>query len=346
MTFELFSGLRKKVVGVTGVLVFVATGLLACSEESTKLLELPVAKKERVKNTGGNKVTFNRSVDVLFVVDDSGSMAGHQTNLATNIKEFTKGFLSNQILDFHIGVVTSTMETAWSTNPCYAFGGELFGCTKYVERLTPNGLAVLEKNLNPGINGSGTEEFFSPLRAALSPPLLGGKNAGFYRPDAYLAVVFLTDSDDQSEESAQDIYKFMLNLKGGDAAKVITYGVYIPTNVSTCPRSGEPAPVKLEALFKLTSAKTLGLCDADYGTKLAALGDDLARRVGSVLYLSRPPDPKTITVAFGSQIVPNDESTGWVFDPDRNALIFGSNINLNPEPVGTQVEVDFISAEY
>ncbi|MBL7689409.1 MAG: VWA domain-containing protein [Bdellovibrionaceae bacterium] len=342
MKFELFSKLSVHAVAMVGL----ASSLIACSPESPKLVELPLVKKERVKNTGDNKVTFNRAVDILFVVDDSGSMAIHQQNLSKNIQAFTQGFMANQMLDFHIGSVTSSMESSWSSTTCYAFGGELFGCPKYVERSTPNGIAVLEKNLNPGTGGSGNEEFFSPIRSALSAPLVNGKNAGFYRQDAYLAVIFLTDSDDQSSESAQDIYNFLLNLKGGDAAKIITYGVYIPTNVSSCDRSGEPEPRKLEALFKIANGKTLGLCDADYGKKLAALGDDLVRRVGSVLYLTRPADPATITVAYGTQIIPNDPQTGWIYDPSRNALVFGPDIDLKPEPPGTQVEVDFIAAEY
>jgi hypothetical protein len=63
-----------------------------------------------------------------------------------------------------------------------------------------------------------------------------------------------------------------------------------------------------------------------------------------VLYLSRPPQPDTIFVTFGSQTVPNDPKKGWVFDPVRNALVFGDEIDLKEEPQGTQVEVDFTAA--
>ncbi len=318
-----------------------------CADISPKKVPENKLKVERVKDSGGTKVSFNRSVDILFVIDDSGSMADHQANLAANVKLFTQGIMGNQILDFHIGVVTSNMDTQpWSPKPGQSWKGELWGTTKWVERLTPGGSAVLEANLEPGTNGSGSEMFFTPVEAALTPPLVNGVNAGFYRSDAYLAIIFLTDSEDQSQMTAPDFYKFLLNLKGGDPTKIITYGVNIPTVDKVCGRSGEPEPKKLEEFYKLTSAQTLGLCDKDYGIKLAELGADLVRRVGSVLYLTRPAQPKTILVSFGSQTVPNDPKIGWVYDPTRNAIVFGDELDLKPEPPGTQVEVDFTAAEY
>jgi hypothetical protein len=331
----------------TPLILMIAAALVvsACAESSPKLVPLPLVKKERVRNTGGSKVSFNRAVDILFVVDDSGSMGEHQTNLAKNVKLFTQGIVSNQILDYHIAVTSSNMDSdPYQPKPGYGWKGELNGTVKFVSRNTPNGQAELERNLLIGTEGSGSEVFFTPIQAALTPPLLGGVNKGFYRQDAYLAVIFLTDADDQSQLAAGDFYRFLVNLKGGDASKIISYGVYIPSVDRACNRSGEPQPKKLEEFFQLSKAQTLGLCDADYGMKLVELGADLVRRVGSVLYLSRPPQPDTIYVTFGSQVIPNDPIKGWVYDPGRNALVFGDEIDLLPEPTGTQVEVDFTAA--
>lgn len=331
-------------IGLVAGLSMIAVG---CAEQSPKKVPMQFVKNERIKDSGGNKVSYNRMVDILFVVDDSGSMSAHQNNLATNVQMFTQAMLANQILDFHIGVVTSNMDTqpgGW--NPGQTWKGELFGKEKFITRLTPNGATELEFNLKPGTSGSGTEMFFTPVVAALQPPMSIGPNKNFFRPDAFLAVIFLTDAEDQSNLSAKDFYDELLRLKGGDPDKIISYGVYIPTVDQTCERSGEPVPTKLEEFYALSKAKTLGLCDPDFGKKLAALGDDLVRRVGSVLYLSRPAQPHTIKVTYGTQTIPNEPKTGWIYDPSRNALIFGDEIDLKPEPAGTQVEVDFIAAEY
>ena len=316
--------------------LLILVGTSSCSEESPKKVPMQFAKKEIIKDASDTKVTFNRAVDILFVVDNSGSMESHQTNLAKNVKLFTQAILANQLLDYHIGVVTTDMDESSES-------GKLYGSLKYITRTTPNGAAILEASLQPGTGGSSEEQEFAPVVAALTPPLATGFNKGFYRPDAYLAVIMITDEEEQSYISSKDFYKFLLGLKSGDATKVITYGVYLPTGDPKC-EYGEQT--KLEEFFKLASSKTFGLCDVDFGMKLADLGADLVHRVGTVFYLTRPAQSDTIKVVFGSQVVPNDPKLGWIYDPSRNALIFGDDIDLKPEPPGTQVEVTFTAAQY
>lgn len=334
------------VASIASAVVFVLAIVIGCANESPKLVPLPIGKKERVKDLGGTKVSFNRAVDILFVIDDSGSMGDHQANLAKNVKLFTQSIINNQILDYHIGVLTSNMDSEpFNPAPGVTYKGELWGVTKFVTRQTPNAQLVLESNLQPGTSGSSTEVFFTPVQAALTNPLVSNENAGFYRSDAYLVVVFVTDADDQSQMKAADFQKFLVNLKGGDPTKVIAYGAYIPTVDTTC-RTAEDHARKIEEFFALVGGKTLGLCDVDFGTKLADLGADLVKRIGSVLTLSRPAQADTIVVSFGSQVIPNDPYKGWVFDPVRNAISFGEGIDLKPEPPGTEVEVDFIAAQF
>lgn len=309
---------------------------MSCSEESPKKVPMQYVKNEIVKDSGGTKMTFNRAVDILFVVDDSGSMNAHQTNLAKNVKLFTQAMVANQILDYHIGVVTSDMDDPVKS-------GKLYGQPTYVTRTTPNGAAILERSLQPGTNGSSEEHEFAPVVAALTSPLTTGYNNGFYRPDAFLVIVILTDEDEQSSMSSKDFYQFLVNLKSGDASKVITYGVYLAPGDPNCEYSYQ---TKLEEFFKIASTQTFGLCDVDFGMKLAALGADLVHRVGTIFYLTRPAQSNTIKVTFGSQVVPNDAKLGWVYDTARNALIFGDDIDLKPEPTGTQIEVNFTAAQY
>lgn len=337
--------LRKQAFVATVALLFGGAAMIGCAEQSPKKVPMQFVKNERIKDNGGNKVSYNRMVDILFVVDDSGSMSSHQDDLAANVKLFTQAMLANQILDYHIGVVTSNMDsipTGGATRD-----GELFGKQeKFITRLTPNGAIELQNNLKPGTGGSATEKFFEPVIAALTPPKVSTTNQGFFRPDAFLAIVFVTDANEQSQMTSKEFYDELLRLKGGEPDKIITYGVYIPTTDRTCERGGEEEPTKLEEFFTLAKTKTLGLCDPDFGKKLGEMGDDLVKRVGSVLYLTRPAQVNTIKVTYGTQTIPNDPKSGWIYDPVRNALIFGNEIDLQPEPVGTQVEVDFIAAEY
>ena len=58
-------------------------------------------------------VTVNRSVDLLFVVDDSPSMTDKQNNLAANFPSFIAPLAAIEagLPDLHIGVVTTDMGT-------------------------------------------------------------------------------------------------------------------------------------------------------------------------------------------------------------------------------------------
>ena len=337
--------------------VFSILGLafgIGCSPTSPKLLPLPAAPPpEQVKVTNAN-VEFDPRVDILFVVDDSGSMGSHQQNLSNNITSFTNEIQKNKILDYHIGVLTSSMDDwPWSTSVCC---GKLTGSTKFVERSTPNGMRILAQQLLVGTNGSGTEMFFDPVVAALTAPLINTWNAGFYRPDAHLAIVYITDAEDQSNStrSAVDMYNFLVNLKNGHKERISAYGAFIPTaDTSGCYRDDSSMmPTRIEEFFKLangTSTKPnfFGLCDQQFGIKLAAVGSDLELKVGRTLLLDRLPDPSTIVVSYGSLadpkhvLIPNDYRKGWVYHSQKNAIILGENIDWTAMPIGLKLEINF-----
>ncbi|MCB0357749.1 MAG: VWA domain-containing protein, partial [Bdellovibrionales bacterium] len=156
-------------VSLLSLLLFVS---LACSDDAVRKLDESVRgkvkKQDKIKDV---KLTFQPMVDILFVIDNSGSMGNHQANLARNVVSFTSSIVNNVLLDYHIGVVTSDMTT---------HAGELQGNPLWVERNTPNAKQVLANNLQPGTSGDYLEKFFEPLIAALYPPLVDSVNKGFY----------------------------------------------------------------------------------------------------------------------------------------------------------------------
>lgn len=317
----------------------------ACSPPSPDLLPKPDFIKEKISDKS-DKLFFNPTVDVLFVVDDSGSMGSHQTKLASNIQVFFNAFTQVQFVDYHIGVITTSMQN-WGSQ---AWGGRLTGPPFYVEKTTPNLLAALQKNIMVGTMGDSTEMHFTPVVGALTPPVENSHNAGFYRPDAHLALVFITDTDDQSSMDANSFYQFLLNLKKGDAEKLLAYGVVVPSNTTTDCERDSYEPKKIEALItlvngSLSSKNLFGLCDVDYGLKLTELAKDLASRIRRVIQLTRPADPKTITVKYGTQVIPNDKVKGWTYEPATNSIRFGPELKLNQQ-AGVSLEIDFEAAVY
>ena len=323
----------------------------ACAPESPKSEKLKPWEPapEKVKDDNPSRaMSVNPRVDILFVVDDSGSMDSKQKNLAGNLEQFTRGIERARIIDYHIGVISTTKEKPWGDEKRSAWGGRLWGEPRFIDRSTDYMSIRLKKNLILGTSGSGSEKFFDPVHLALTEPLMSEHNKGFYRPDAFLVLVFITDTDDQSDEmDVVSFTNFLWELKEGDRDKVIAYSAYIPTRVAEkdCSRSGEERPEKLEQFFKLVINSTFSVCDKGFGRRLAQLAEDLVRRVTSIK-LKKAPDPKSIVVKYGGEPMANDARVGWTYDPDLNSIIFGSEIDWAALPKDGKVEITFNEAKY
>lgn len=320
------------------VAALLCCGLVACSDASNKLLPKP-KPVDKVKDKPEDIMVFNPQVDILFVVDDSGSMYTHQANLATNVHQFTAEIVQYQILDYHIGVITSDMAS-------YYRGGRLVGNPRYVDKTTPDASSVLARNLLVGDNGDWNEKMFDPVVAALSDPLLNGFNAGFYRPNAHLALVFITDTEDQSNITTDRFFDFILNLKQRDLDQLSAYAAIVPSHVTDCKREASTDyPHRIEDILQRLKGISFSLCDPDFGYKLSSIGSNIRDRVASFIPLNRVPVVDTIEVKYGSQIIPQDSLKGWSYNPARVGLNLGPELKLEPEPDGTQMEVTFIPAK-
>ena len=171
--------------------------------------------------------------DVLFVVDDSGSMYDKQENLAANFGAFIDRLAASPAPNaFQIGVTTTSVDrygsgqfpdTFAATGACpsppslgqpYPRGAlvSVSGPDVDVERVqsttapprvlsaaSPTLVADFTSNVAVGVCGSGREQGLAGARLALSEPNLSGPNAGFLRSGARLAVVIISDDDDCSD---------------------------------------------------------------------------------------------------------------------------------------------------
>ena len=131
-------------------------------------------------------------LDLLMVVDNSCSMTEEQLQLAP-LAPSLMSLLQASGTDAHIGVVTTDMANASQSGKLQEGGG-----FRFFTNSTPNGAAALSAAIEVGTSGHIIEEGLSAAHAALTAPLVTGFNAGFRRPSADLAVLFLSDEPDQS----------------------------------------------------------------------------------------------------------------------------------------------------
>jgi hypothetical protein len=136
------------------------------------------------------------ATDILFVIDDSGSMANNQVTLQAGLASFIAALAASPVAnDFQIGVTTTSVATFGGT--AVAPAGDLVA-PGVMPGSSPTLVADFESAVVVGTAGSGREQSFAAARLALEKSAAGSPNAGFLRPGARLAVIFLSDEDDCS----------------------------------------------------------------------------------------------------------------------------------------------------
>ncbi|MGM0575639.1 MAG: choice-of-anchor D domain-containing protein [Myxococcota bacterium] len=193
-------------------------------------------------------------VDVLFVVDDSGSMHAEQANLADNFASFIEA-AQEWGTDYRIGVTTTDMGA----------NGALKG---EPELVTPMNEGDFLDNVLVGTSGSGKEEGLAAAEASLT-----GDFHKYLREDASLVVIFVSDEDDQSPEPALTYLDFLVSLKGGNADMVTAYAIVgEPGGCSTQSGSATGGLRYIKVADKSGGAYA-SICDASFADTLATFGE-------------------------------------------------------------------------
>ncbi len=317
--------------------------ILSCSSKDPFKVRRPAVPVQKISTTA-NSTTFDPKIDILFVIANDSSMSTYQQNLVTNSTLFTQEIFQNKTLDYHIGVINAMADN----QGLGSWGGRLSGNYKFITPRTPNADLELVANMKMGSSANDPVALFQVVKQAFTSPVVNQENAGFLRPDAALAVIFLTDTDDEDTVvTPKDLYTFLLALKGGDPKKVLIYGAYTQSGDPTCYPEADVG--KLQSMIKMAGgiSSSFSICAADFGKKLSQVSAEIVSGIGRTLYLTRAPDVSTIVVHYGSQVIPSDVHTGWTFDPSRVAIVFGDEMALSPnEPAGTKVQIEFEPASY
>ncbi len=185
--------------------------LIGCGGDSLSLLPTLDSFKQESE-------PVQNKIDMIWVIDNSGSMAPSQQALADNFESFIQDFV-NKAFDFKIAVVTTEAfikrYPALTSYPDdiaeFRDGNPTDGPSGYAvissDLMTSGGMSqqdlvdLFVLNIKQGTAGVGDERGMESLIAALNEPA----NDGFLREDADLAVIFVTDEEDFSASGTPDI---------------------------------------------------------------------------------------------------------------------------------------------
>jgi len=193
---------RRKISIGKVLSTFIALGLLsACSD--TEFAKKDFSAESYTVQVG--------QVDILFVVDNSGSMSEEQRRMANSFPNFVQG-LDIAGLDYRIGIVTTDVES--STNPKVENGllqnGNLIKFTDGSYFLTPDSSNVetqfwntIQRPETLTCENSGYNSSLCPSddeRGIYSAYLAVNANKkDFFRKNGHVAFIFLSDEDVRGE---------------------------------------------------------------------------------------------------------------------------------------------------
>jgi hypothetical protein len=291
-------------------------------------------------------------VDVLWVVDNSGSMVEEQTGLANYFANFLAAAQANGI-DYHIGVTTTGIEPitgGWYACPGGSHGGEagrLFPADNSAPRVitpfTANATEVFANNVQVGLchwNEQGIEAAYR----ALSSPLVNGEddpssslvndgNLGFLRQDAKLVIVFVSDEEDFSPEPVGFYETFFKSLKSNDPALLSISAIVGPSQLAACP-SANSAGLRYLQLASATGGAVDSICTPSWANTLTQLSSSAFEANRRFWLTEAPRSADTLEVRVNGVPV----ETGWTYDASANAVVFDSG---KAPDVGATVDITY-----
>ncbi len=310
-----------------------------------------------------------KKIDVLWVVDNSGSMETSQNSLASNFQSFIYRF-NQQNYDFHMAVTTTE---AWekqfnssSTKARIKDGAVLQKTPTRIEthsgvfvmdKNTPDMSNVFSTNIKQGTLGNGDERAFESFKQTLLDPW----NVAFRRDDAFLAIIIVSDEEDFSgssltafEDTSKNYtvqsYVDFLNTYTNAAVNGKNYSVntiYVPDDACKTQLSTDGFARKISSrlpqLADLTGGVKASLC-SNFGESLSLISDSIVQ-LSSVFKLARAAQVDTIKVTVDGVSIPQDATNGWTYDATDLTITFhgsavpGANANIQIDYYPTSVKL-------
>ena len=239
-----------------------------------------------------------------------------QTNLSANIGSFMGAFAATGA-DYNMAVI--------STDSWYL--GSII--TPYIT--DPEG--ELASQVMMGIFGSGHEKGVEMAAESLKSASAAGPGGMFFREDARLVVIFVSDEPDHSSPGWTSYLGFFDSLK--PAGDFMPYGV-IGDYPAGCTSSSPGASAQFGAgywdLIDHYGGSWYSICASDWGVQLQDLAGEVT---GRRMFRLEEGDPieDTIEVRVNGQLTED-----WEYDPATNSIIFEED---SVPTEGQTVEIDY-----
>jgi hypothetical protein len=293
----------------------------------------------------------NSRMDILWVLDNSASMVPFQSSLTANIGHFLDR-AAKWRGDVRMAVTSTDMCPAIRPgNPAMVLCPERaetipglqgrFSGNKVIRGLDSAAAAEFRRVADIGANGSSFEHGLSAAKRSLELAV-DGVNPEFLRSDAYLAVIVVSDEQDdgvglgQFDErginwfdeglttyrfTARDLVSYLRKIKpDGNFSVTSIVGQTGGAAVNSGCVGGATIEAGSEQILAstLTGGANIDICDRSWAVNLMRLADHLASANRGFHLNSVPSDPSSIRVFVSGR----ELTRGWVYVPASNIIMF------------------------
>ena len=276
-----------------------------------------------IKDQFTQTATTQSKVDILWVIDNSGSMRDEQENLAVNFSAFINQFSELEI-DFKMSITTTDTSNRNSGKPV---SGSIDKLTS--SKLKENKrkfISDFQRMVQVGTSGSGNEK---GIKA--SEVFVKNYARANFRNDAFFAVIYLSDEEDQSEKSVKEYLNTISEWKtnpGLVKAFSIVDTISSPNNMMGITKGSK----RYQEISKLTGG-TISEIKNSFYSSLLDLGTEIVTLAKSFPLTQQPSDETHIIVKVEDTIV-----SQWTYDVQTRTVKFNDGF----EPQKNQT----ISIEY
>ncbi|RJO63262.1 MAG: VWA domain-containing protein [Myxococcales bacterium] len=282
--------------------------------------------------------------DILWVVDCSGSMSEEHDK----IKDQTNDFINQAVAwdaDLHLALISGDITSAVGHKGLMR-GNPPVLANRGPGAMTPDqiisGFNSKVSGLYSDCDGGAREAGLEAAHLALSEPLISNENEGFLRGGTKLAIIFLSDEEDQSEDNVPFFIDFFRSIKGarnvnmlemyaivGDAPEGCQSGT---GNEAQTANPGQRYIFVADACNPHDTEHFYSICAENYAPVFDRLAENLFA-LRNQFFLSRLADPDTIVVTVNGQTAED-----WEYDEETNSIVFPWD---DPPAPGAAIRVDY-----
>ena len=246
-------------------------------------------------------------LDVLWVIDNSGSMADEQAAIAYNFDVFIRDFIQEDI-DFKMAITTT------DTSSSSRAGKEVYGSMQALTSANAQSneaqfLDDFASMIQVGTSGSGIE------KGIYASAAFGYRYQDvFLRDDAQLVVIYVSDEEDQSSQAVSYYTDYLKSLKNSPSM-LKSYSIVDMSGVDHQNRWHANGYARYEQANQQTGGYTADI-NSDFYTTLSNMGNSIVRLTESFSLNGNPIDGTIEIYVDGIQ------SSDWEYDSASRTIRF------------------------